>query len=78
MKFLNNLNKLTAEQVALRGRAWIEIGLFHASSTLMKVALRGRAWIEIPLDRGGFLCYNVALRGRAWIEISRFIISCTC
>jgi len=34
--------------VALRARAWIEIGSGRSSFTLSIVALRARAWIEIP------------------------------
>ncbi len=36
-----------AEQVALRGRAWIEIIMNAACFSVSSVALRGRAWIEI-------------------------------
>ena len=55
--------------VALRGRAWIEMVGGFVYVFYFSVALRGRAWIEIVSLSLALLAASVALRGRAWIEI---------
>ncbi len=47
MKFMVEINLKVCEDVALRGRAWIEIFGLQLFPPGPAVALRGRAWIEI-------------------------------
>ena len=63
------VKNISALQVALFTRAWIEINENIMTCDYRVVALFTRAWIEIVAKIGKDFGTKVALFTRAWIEI---------